>query len=318
MRKVLAIVLAALVAGGCNAPRPTEQSRSIGFATALTRSLVSSAEELQQLQIKLFGTYTLSERTVRIFDEQTLYYNDELPGWDYASTQYWISGAYYNFFAVAPFETSCYLSEGKNQVILSEYSSWTDGPDVLYASAKRDLAVVEDFSAVPLTFHHACAAVQFNIVNASNNVLTDVRNVRLVGLCNKGTFRFSPDGVAEWALDGSTVAATAAEQPFAGSCILPNGGLPVNLTVEHPLYENSVVVVLPQSIYKSGVTLHMEYKKVGDSEYAVRDIGLGLLGGTTPTEWKAGELYKYNLNITDNTITTEVKVVDWVDNFVDL
>jgi hypothetical protein len=37
-----------------------------------------------------------------------------------------------------------------------------------------------------------------------------------------------------------------------------------------------------------------------------------------PTEWRAGEKYEYNLTITDNTITTEVKVVDWIDHYVDL
>ena len=76
--------------------------------------------------------------------------------------------------------------------------------------------------------------------------------------------------------------------------------------------------MLPQSVYKTPVTLHLEYIKQGDADYAVRNIELGYLTGTVPTEWKAGEKYEYNLTITDNTITTEVKVVDWVDHYVEL
>ena len=77
-------------------------------------------------------------------------------------------------------------------------------------------------------------------------------------------------------------------------------------------------MLIPQTVYKTPVTLHLEYIKEGDAEYAVRNVELGWLGGTTPTEWKAGEKYEYNLTITENTITTEVRVVDWIDHFVDL
>ena len=320
MRKVLAIVLAALALGGCNndLSRPIGEPGKIGFASQAPRALVTSNSELQKQEIKLFAYYTLDSRTARVFDAERLYYNREIPGWDYAIPQYWISGASYRFFAISPYETPCALSEAHDVVSVADYEGETDGDDLLYATATRNLAEAADFSTVLLNFHHACAALQFNLVNASNSKLTDVRNVRLVGLCNKGTFRVSSDGTAVWTLDSQTIQSNASVQPFAGVCVLPEGGLPVNLTVEHSLYENGAILVLPQSIYKTAVTLHLEYKKASDTEYAVRDIQLGTLGGSTPTEWKAGEKYKYNLTLTDNTITTEVKVVDWIDNYVDL
>jgi hypothetical protein len=62
----------------------------------------------------------------------------------------------------------------------------------------------------------------------------------------------------------------------------------------------------------------LEYIKQGAAEYAIRNIELGWLGGLTPTEWKPGEKYEYDLTITDNTITFEVNVVDWIDHYVDL
>ena len=187
---------------------------------------------------------------------------------------------------------------------------------MLYAAKMRDLAEIDDFSTVPLHFRHACSAVKFNLINASNATVTNVRNIRLVGLQNRGDFTFSADGSASWVLDGSTVAAES--QTFGGACTLPNGGLPVNLNYKHPLYDYGTLLVLPQSVYKTPVTLHLEYIKQGDSSYAIRDIELGWLGGSTPTEWKAGQKYEYNLTITDNTITTEVRVVDWIDDYVDL
>ena len=319
MRKILAIVWAAMAALGCSkSDDQSEQLREVGFRSQLSRALVESVADLQLQEIKLYGAYTLDGRTAQIFDAERLYYDFSTAEWDYASTQYWISKAAYGFCAITPYETPCHFSAADCSMTISGYESATDGADLLYAVASRDLAAREDFSPVPLTFHHACAAVRFRLVNASSSILTDVRNVRLVGLSNHGSFRCAPDGSAHWTLDNTTVSPTGSVQPFAGVCTLPEGGLPVNVTVAYPLYEEGTVVVLPQSIYKSATTLHLEYIKKGDAEYAIRDIELGMLGGSTPTEWKAGEVYEYNLTITDNTITCEVKVVDWVDNYVDL
>ena len=318
MRKVLAIALIALILSGCNNTSPIDEPRNIGFSSLVSRSLIDNTEALRQQEIKLYGAYHLDGSSARLFDGERLYYDASIPGWDYTSTQYWMRGASYHFFAVCPYSTLATFSEGVGSVSIANYEGSTDGEDLLYATATRDLAVNEDYSTVQLHFHHACAALQFNLVNASNSVLLDVRNIRLVGLYNKGTFRFDYEGTSSWSLTGVPLSANATLQPFEGVCTLPEGGLPVNIDVEHSLYDNGAILVLPQNIYKSSVTLHLEYKKQGDAEYAVRDIQLGTLGGTTPTEWKAGEKYKYNFNITDNTITTEVRVVPWVDNYVDL
>lgn len=320
MRKVLTIVLSLLVLGGCNHSEPIggDVSRAISFVSQYNRALVEDVEDLREQELKLFGSYTLDGRTVRLFDAERLFYNEELPGWDYDNTQYWISKAQYRFCAIYPYVAPCTFSDADGKVAIANYEGSTGGPDVLYAVAKRDLAVNEDFSTVPLHFRHACAALQFNLINASNATLTDVRNIRLVGLHNKGHFSFDVEGAVSWQLDNSTVGANAEWQPFGGTCVLPNGGLPVNLNVKHSLYDNGAILVLPQTVYKTTATLHLEYIKQGDAEYAVRNIELGWLAGVSPTEWKPGEKYEYNLTITDNTITTEVRVVDWVDHYVDL
>ena len=322
MRKVLTIVLATLILASCNEPsseHPTGGSTEIGFASQYSRSLIEGVEGLQQQELKLFGTYTLDGRIARLFDAERLYYNTaaEIPCWDYDNTQYWISNASYNFCAVCPYDAPCTFSDAEGVVRLGNYEATTGGPDLLYASAQRNLAEQEDFSTVHLNFRHACAALQFNLINASNATLIDVRNIRLYGLHNVGSFSFGADGSAGWVFSGSVL--NEYSQAFGGACTLPNGGLPVNLNVRHSLYDEGAILVLPQTIYKTDVTLHLEYKKQGDAEYAIRNIQLGRLASpSVPTEWKSGEKYEYNLTITDNTITTEVKVVDWVDHYVDL
>ena len=316
MRKFgIIVVLSLLVSVGCNNPAPIEGPREISFSSQYSRALVENNDDLKQQDVKVFGSYTLDGRTATQFDGERLYYDSELPGWNYDNTQFWISKAVYNFYAVSPYDTPCTFSPEENKVTISGYESGSGGDDLLYASAIRDLTLSDDFSAVPLEFYHACAAVRFNLVNASNATVTDVRFVRLVGLQNKGDLTINADGTAEWVLDSSTVEDT---DTFGGACTLPNNGLTVNLNYKHPLYDYGSILVLPQSVYKTPVTLHLEYIKQGDAAYAIRDIELGYLGDTTPREWKAGEAYEYNLTITDNTITTEVRVVDWIEHYVDL
>ena len=320
MRRVLTILMVMSILSGCNDSKPIEGPCKIGFASQVNnRSFITGIEDLQKEELKLYGAYTLDGSSARVFDAERLYYDSTLPGWDYDNTQYWIMNATYRFCAVSPYSLPRTSFDDERGVFtIDDYMGYTGGPDILYASAERDLRDNEDYSTVLLHFRHACAGVQFNLINASSQVLKDVRNIRLVGLQNRGDFSFDAEGSAAWILDGSTIGDSDYDQPFGGICTLPSGGLPVNLNVKHPLYDESVLMVLPQTVYKTPITLHLEYIKEGDAEYAVRNIELGWLGGTTPTEWKRGEKYEYNLTITDNTITAEVRVVDWIDHFVDL
>ncbi len=318
MRKLLTIALIAFVLSSCNDSKSVGDDGKIGFASQMTRALINSTEELKQQELRLYGAYTLNGRTARVFDSERLYYNTQTQAWEYDTPQYWIMNASYRFAAICPYSIPYSFEDYTGTSTITDYSSHTGAPDILFAVAERDLTNNEDYSTVPLIFHHACAGVRFNLINASNQALKDVRNIRLVGLQNRGDFSFKTDGSAMWILDGSTIGDKDTEQPFGGICSLPSGGLPVNLNVKHPLYDENVLMVLPQTVYKTPVTLHLEYIKEGDTEYAVRNIELGWLGGSTPTEWKRGEIYEYNLTVTDNTITAEVVVVDWVDNFVDL
>ena len=45
---------------------------------------------------------------------------------------------------------------------------------------------------------------------------------------------------------------------------------------------------------------------------------LGKLGALAPIEWEAGKKYEYTLTVTENAIVSNVKVVPWIDHYVDL
>ena len=328
MRKFGIIVVLALLVMGCDDPAPIGNPREINFSSLYNRALIESVTDLQSEGIKVYGDYTLDGNRATVFNGERVYYDTTLPGWTYDNTQFWISKAYYNFYAVSPnkyaadqYELPCTYSPEEESMTITDYRCLSGGDDLLYAVASRDLTTEDDFLAVPLNFRHACAALKFNIINASNAAVTDVRNVRLVGLYNLGDFTFTINGTAAWTLKGNILPSNSTD--LAGTCTLPNGGLPVNLNYKHPLYDYGSILVLPQNVYKTDVTLHLEYTystagNPKDSDYSIRNIKLGQLGGNTPTEWKPGQRYEYNLTITANTITTEVRVIDWVDHYVDL
>ncbi len=318
MRKLLTILLVMSILSGCDHSEPIDAPRTINFGSKVTKSdLIEDAIELRTQDIQVYGSYNLDGRVGNQFDGERLYYNNLLPGWDYDNTQFWISSALYHFCAVSPYDVPCSYSDADGKATLSNYSSDVTADDLLYAAVDRDLRGGDDFSAVVLPFKHACAAVEFVLVNASTRVVTNVRNIRLVGLHNTGDFVFDSAG-GEWIFDGTVVEPDSPEQPFTAVCTLPAGGLPVNVDAEHSLYDSGAVLVLPQSIYKTPVTLHLEYIKEGDAEYAVRDIELGYLNGDVPREWNAGEKYKYRMTITDNTIAFTVTEIPWVDHYVEL
>lgn len=324
MYRVWVMVLLVLTLWSCEKPEPVDNRHIIGFASHMSRAIIESADDLKQDSngLKLYASYTMNEDLARLLDGEKLYFDNGI--WQYDNTRYWVPGMLYHFCVIYPYSTPC--SYNDNGEITIAYEGKTTSTDLLYASSMRDLTSSEDYSAVPLQFDHACAALQFNIINASTSTITGVRNVRLTGLYNKGTFFFNSLGTAKWTIDENSRLTSTTDNTYGGTCTLPNGGLPVNVSTKHSLYDNGAILVVPQDIYKSSVALSLEYTTSSNPNAPNANwvtppsnpIELGKLGGSTPTEWRAGKRYNYNLTLTDKYITAEVKVVDWVDHYVDL
>ena len=317
MRKLLAFVFTVLVLVGCTNPEPLDGLHQIGFASQLSRAIVEGVEGLQTGGILLFASYTLDNHTATLLDKEQLSYNNG--AWDYTNKRYWVNGIYYRFCAVHPYNIQNNCTYDNNGEVTINYTGNTDSADLLYTAATRDLRNSEDYSAVPLHFKHACAALDFRIINASSNTITAVRNIYLTNLYNQGTFYFDTLGTAEWS--NVTNRITDTNIYYDSQCTLPtNTTLPVNVSVKHPLFDNGALLVVPQFVYKTDVKLHLEYStSTGNNKtYTNRDISLGTIGGTSPTEWELGKKYTYTLTITNDYITSDVVVVDWIDHYVDL
>lgn len=320
MRKLLAFVFTVLVLAGCTSPEPLDGLHQIGFASQLSRAVVEGVSDLQNGGILLFASYTLDNQTASLLDNEHLYYDSSISSWKYDHTRYWVPGIFYRFCAVYPYNIQNCTYNNNGEVTIQGYTGNTNSADLLYTATTRDLQYSEDYSAVPLHFNHACAALDFRIVNASGNAITAIRNIYLTGLYNQGNFHFDIFGTAEWQITGNCI--TADNIYSDSSCTLPtNNTLPVNVNYKHPLFDTGVLLVVPQEIYKTDVKLCLEYStdtSYYNKTYIDREILLGNIGSSAPTEWVAGQKYTYTLTITDDFITSDVVVVDWVDHYVDL
>jgi hypothetical protein len=312
MRKFYMLATLMFVLAGCDKPVDTPRHK-IGFASQMNRSIVEGVDDLKEKSIKLFGTAILDGEVSSLFNGEELYYDSVLGDWDYADTRYWIPQAEHRFFVVWPYQTDCTFSVAESTVVIN-HTATAAGADLLYTTATRNLAESDDYSAVPLTFRHGCAALQFNIINASDRAISSISNIYLVGLKNKGKFTFGIDGSADWVLNEEVVAATD-HTTFGGSDLT---NLPIDINTKHPLYADGAILVLPQEILNTDVKLHLEIKKAGSNTVDSKDFELGKLGGSTPIEWEIGKRYEYTMTVTENTIVSNVKVVPWIDHYVDL
>ncbi len=314
MRKfyIIAILLFTLV--GCRDSVETPR-HTIGFVSQVNRSIVEGVENLRNGEgVKLFGTATLtSGDIIRLFDAERLYFDTDLNDWNYVNTRYWAPQADHRFYAVWPYDTNATFSDEEATVTIN-HTADANGADLLYAVASRNLLNNEDYSTVSLSFRHACAALQFSIINASDAIVTNVSNIYLTGVQNKGSFTFGIAGTANWELDGSVVAST--DRTTFGGDNLTN--LAIDINTKHSLYAGGAVVVPPQEILNTEILLHLEIKKQGNATAEVKDVMLGKLGASAPIEWEAGKKYEYTLTVTENAIVSNVKVVPWIDHYVDL
>ena len=313
MRKLYLVAILMLAMVGCDDPMEVS-GHIIDFASQINRSIIEDLDGLYgEPGIKLFGTATLNDDIIRLFDAEKLYCSTSSNNWEYDNTRYWVPQAEHHFCALWPYGTQCNFSSNDAVVTIDNYTATATGADLLYATATRNLVDSEDYSAVPLTLHHACAALQFNIINASDKVVSLVNNVYLVGLKNKGTFSFGTEVAAGWVLGDSVVAAT--DYTTYGGATLTN--LSIDINAKNSLYEGGAILVLPQDIL-SDVKFHLEITKQGNYNPEKKDILLGQLGGSAPTRWETGKRYEYTMTVTENAIVSNVKVIPWVDQYVDL
>ena len=131
--------------------------------------------------------------------------------WKYASTQYWIAGANYDFYAVAP----CFAPvEGVNKNYWTVDSSNSEGAtitftttdgkqDLLYSGIVAKQGKVSDNVAVAFNFKHILSKVKFSFENGYNasNASIRVKNININNAYKSGKATLAVDNATTEGVD---------------------------------------------------------------------------------------------------------------------
>ena len=195
--------------------------------------------------------------------------NGELTSdWKYAGTQYWITGANYDFYAVAPFFAannywSIATDATKTDAGTTITFTNTDGTqDLLYSGIVARQGAARDNAAVAFTFKHILSKVKFSFKNGYNASAATicVRDIKITNAYNTGNAILATDNVNTDDVDetiswnnfggniniafgnATTVATYATDAPVEGSATnnLANYDYAYDTTVES-YYERFVI-----------------------------------------------------------------------------
>ena len=179
MKKIFVAMLALAAATACsNDELVSVNQEAIGFDNAFINNSVRSVETPGYSQSNMFNDFAVYGfvEGASLFNgvkvAKTGVTNTELKSdWKYEGTQYWIAGANYDFYAVAPFNGGWSVKAGttpsKDGATLS--FTTTDGnQDLLYAPIVTRDGADKDYSAVAFTFQHILSKVKFSFENGYN------------------------------------------------------------------------------------------------------------------------------------------------------
>ena len=336
LQRVCLLVAVVMLSSACNGDESNDLG-AISFGTStdlVSRAAIYSNGELQEAclnkaqSIGIYGTATTSQTPtpVEVFSNDALYYDGS--EWTYDNLRYWAYGAKYDFAAIFPRSTSYTYNSSTGDLSWKNITlSSSNNMDLMYATAQRDLSVSADTSTpVTLPLKHAFALVEFWFVNASDSSVASVTNVALTNVCNQGEFSLSKNGTAKL-----TVNSTKNSTAYTGNLATTN--IPVNVAKQYNLFGNlgstsgevydsdqnvtrvgsGSVVVMPQLLLGANpVKLQMKVS----TQSSTSAVTLGVSGGIE--EWKAGEKYVYVLTLTSTKITFEVRVLNWIDDEIEL
>ena len=186
--------------------------------------------------------------------------------WTYTNTQYWINGANYDFYAIAPFTGNWAIKTGTTPTDTGAIITFTNGKvldngdlepgtqDLLYAGIVERVGAASNNAAVALTFNHILSKVKFSFVNGYNasSATICVRDIKITNAYKTAEATLTSAGAAwsehtsvngfEIAFGNATTVADYAEYvlPTAGENALANFDYAFDNTVES-YYERFVI-----------------------------------------------------------------------------
>ena len=176
MKKIFIAIVALAAATACSNSEIVSVNReAIGFDNAFINNSVRSVNDPSWANDNLFGDFAV----YGYVENASLFNNVEVegPNWTYTNTQYWITGAKYNFAAIAPFANGksgvfSVAADADNNYVGTTTLPFTnvDGTnDLLYAQNAQIVGASSgNNSTVEFNFRHILSKVKFSFKNAYN------------------------------------------------------------------------------------------------------------------------------------------------------
>lgn len=220
MKKLFTILAVAATLVSCAKEDVVREAarEAIGFDNAFvensTRSVVtpgySSANLFNDFAVYGFVEGATLFNGVRVAQDIT---NTELKhtdGWRYAGTQYWIAGANYDFYAVAPFTGNWAIKTGTTPADAGAVITFTNEngtQDLLYASIVECLGAGSGNAAVAFNFKHILSKVKFSFVNGYNASAASicVRDIKITNAYATGEAALAKDNTETTNVDETIV-----------------------------------------------------------------------------------------------------------------
>lgn len=193
MKKIFVAMLALAAAACSNEDIVSVNQEAIGFDNAFINNSVRSVETPGYSTANIFNDFAVYGfvEGASLFNgvkvAKTGVTNTELKSdWKYEGTQYWIAGANYDFYAVAPFNGGWSVKTGTTPSDAGATLSFTttDGTqDLLYAPIVERQGAGENNAAVAFTFQHILSKVKFSFKNGYNASAATIR-VKNINITN--------------------------------------------------------------------------------------------------------------------------------------
>ena len=236
MKKTLLLVAAAVALVACsNEDTLVQQApEAIGFDNAFVENSTRSVNDPSFNAGNMFSDFAVFGfvEGASLFNGTKVanagITNTELKSqWKYAGTQYWIAGANYDFYAVAPFNGGWSVKTGTTPTEAGATLSFTtaDGTqDLLYASIVERQGAGSGNTAVAFTFKHILSKVKFSFENGYNASAATIRvkNVQVTNAYTTGEVALA--AAATWSnqatpgafsFGNAAVASANAEEAYA-------------------------------------------------------------------------------------------------------
>ena len=210
-----------------------------------------------------------------VFNNETVTYNGT--AWTYTGgDRYWTFGNTYDFYAVYPKDVGSCDADG---TITVKNFDCSEGIDLMTAE-KTVPPYPEGAQTAPVsfTFRHELARVNVVVQVDPQVTVTDL-SATLSGYDCKGTLTRPKDGTASW-----TVTATSN---------LNKSGINIAENTSYDLFGD--LLLIPQST--EDITMTLSMKRDG------KDVEYETHFNESPTQWSAGQAYRYVLHIRVDAIT---------------